>query len=77
VAFEEARWARRIDDPLPPGGDVAAKERLEFTIWRLNRHQENKLVRFFGDGSGEGICWLPICRAIGERLETRSRTRLE
>jgi len=70
AALEESRWAWQIDDPLPPEGEIPPKDRLEFTIWRLNRFQKKKLVRFFGDGTGEGICWLPICRAIGGRLES-------
>ena len=27
------------------------------TIKWLNRHQEHRLIRFLGDGTGEGVCW--------------------
>jgi hypothetical protein len=57
AAFEESGWPERIDDPLPPHGDVDPKQRLHFSIWRLNRHQEQDLLMFRGDGTGEGICW--------------------
>jgi hypothetical protein len=56
-AFEEEDWRPRIDDPLPPRTDVSAKRRLHDTILRLNRHQVRRLLRFRGDGTGEGVCW--------------------
>ena len=81
AALEESRWAWQIDDPLPPEGEIPPKDRLEFTIWRLNRFQKKKLVRFFGDGTGEGDLLVADLqsdwRAIGERLKTRSRSTLE
>ena len=58
-AFEEEGWPCRIYDPLPPRGDACPKQRLHWTINRLNGHQENHLVRFFGDGTGEMVCWEP------------------
>ena len=61
VAFEEESWPPRIDDPLPPQGDVDPKRRLHDTIKSLNGHQKNSLVRFMGDGTGEGIRW-ELCR---------------
>jgi hypothetical protein len=65
MVFEESNWAERIDDPLPPRGDVAPKERLHHTIWRLNRNQRNKLLVFSGDGTGEGIRWAPVAGTDG------------
>jgi hypothetical protein len=59
AAFEEQHWARRIDDPLPPGR-VDRKERLHDTIKRLNRHQRHRLLHFGGDGTSEGVYWRPI-----------------
>jgi hypothetical protein len=56
-AFQEEGWPHRIDDPLQPCGDLSAKERLHFTIKRLNQHQRQRLIRFSGDGTGEGVCW--------------------
>lgn len=57
AAFEEEGWTRRVDDPLPPEAGQDSRERLRCAIKQLNRNQENKLVRFSGDGSGKGILW--------------------
>ena len=56
-AFEEDGWPPRIDDPLPPVPDTDPKRRLSDTIKCLNRKQQNSLVRFSGDGTGEGVLW--------------------
>jgi hypothetical protein len=57
AAFEEERWPRGIDDPLPqrPGQDP--KRQLHYAILNLNRNQKNRLVRFLGNGKGDGIRW--------------------
>lgn len=57
AAFEEEGWPVRIDDPLPPAGDQDPKRRLHDTINSLNRNQKRSLIRFVGDGSGQGIRW--------------------
>ncbi len=57
AAFEEEHWPARIDDPLPPQPELDAKRRLHDTINSLNRNQKQSLLRFFGDGSGQGIRW--------------------
>jgi len=57
TAFEEEGWPPRIDDPLPPVPDVDPRRRLHDTIKALNRKQRNDLVRFMGDGNGQGIRW--------------------
>lgn len=57
AAFEEEQWPARIDDPLPPHPEQDAKRRLHDTINSLNRNQKRPLLRFFGDGSGQGIRW--------------------
>ncbi len=57
AAFEEEHWSARIDDPLPPKADQDPKRRLHDTIKCLNRRQEQPLMRFKGDGSGEGVLW--------------------
>ncbi|MEX2142545.1 MAG: hypothetical protein WD894_25045 [Pirellulales bacterium] len=57
AAFEEEGWPLHIDDPLPPQGDLEPKRRLHDTINSLNRHQKEPLIRFIGDGTGEGIRW--------------------
>ena len=56
-AFEEEGWPRHMDNPLPPKSGVVTKCRLHDTIRWLNRQQENELLRFLGDGSGEGVFW--------------------
>lgn len=50
--FTECDWPERIDDPLPGGRDT---ERLKNTLDSLNRNLS--LIRFSGDGTGEGIRW--------------------
>jgi hypothetical protein len=57
MAFEEENWPPRIDDPLPVHPDLLPKRRLHDTIKSLNRNQKNWLIRFMGDGTGEGIRW--------------------
>lgn len=59
MAFEEEGWPCRIDDPLPQHPDLEPKRRLHDTIKSLNRHQQNRLLRFLGDGTGEGVRWEP------------------
>jgi hypothetical protein len=56
-AFQEEGWPPRIDDPLPPQFDQDPKRRLHDTINTLNRSQKKALIRFLGDGSGQGIRW--------------------
>jgi hypothetical protein len=57
AAFEEEGWPVHVDDPLPPSGELDPKRRLHDTINSLNRNQKSGLIRFLGDGSGEGIRW--------------------
>lgn len=58
--FEEENWPSRIDDPLSTSPDFDPKQRLRETIRSLNRNQRARLLRFKGDGTGEGILWEPI-----------------
>lgn len=58
-AFEEEGWPPRIDDPLPQQPHLDPKRRLHDTINSLNRNQKHALIRFLGDGSGEGVRWEP------------------
>jgi hypothetical protein len=62
AAFEEEHWPPRIDDPLPPQLDQEPKRRLHDTINTLNRNQKCPLIRFLGDGSGQGVRWEPVGR---------------
>ena len=57
AVFEEEGWPARIDDPLPPLPEQDPKRRLSDTIKCLNRKQQNELIRFRGDGTGEGVTW--------------------
>ena len=69
ATFEEEGWPSRIDDPLPPVGDIDPKRRLHDSIKWLNRNQEMRLLHFSGDGSGEGVRWearVPSTLAISE-----------
>ena len=55
--FEEDGWPEQIDDPLPVTGGFDPKTRLHHAINRLNRAQENALLRFHGNGCGTGVFW--------------------
>jgi hypothetical protein len=66
MAFEEERWPPRIDDPLPAHPELLPKRRLHDTIKSLNRNQKNCLIRFMGDGTGEGIRWEPASLSDSE-----------
>jgi hypothetical protein len=57
TAFEEEAWPPHLSDPLPPAPAIAPKKRLHDTIDRLNRSQEVPMIRFHGDGTGQGVCW--------------------
>jgi hypothetical protein len=57
TAFQELGWPRYIDDPLPPAPGLDPKHRLRDTISRLNHNQQNRLIRFHGDGNGRGLWW--------------------
>ena len=56
-AFHEEGWPARIDDPLPPHPEQDSKRRLSDTIKCLNRKQQNRLLHFRSDGTGEGVIW--------------------
>jgi hypothetical protein len=60
ATFEEEGWPDRIDDPLPQVNGIDPKRRLHDSIKWLNRNQSTRLLRFSGDGSGEGVRWQPL-----------------
>lgn len=64
MAFEEEGWPVRIDDPLTPAANLEPRRRLHDTIKALNRNQKENLLRFMGDGTGEGIRWEPIPESL-------------
>lgn len=49
-----------IHDPLCPVGEYHPKHRLRATIRCLNANQECGLLRFRGNGTGEGVLWEPV-----------------
>jgi len=57
ASFQEEGWPPCLDDPLPPINDGCPKDRLRDTIRHLNSNQKNRLIRFRGDGTGQGILW--------------------
>ena len=65
AAFEEEEWPPSVDDPLPVHPDLDPRRRLHDTIKSLNRNQRCFLIRFMGDGSGEGVRWEWIKRKTG------------
>lgn len=67
AAFEEESWPPYIDDPLPTVKDSVPKQRLRNAIKRLNENQKNRLIRFHGNGEGEGIGWTLIEKIEYER----------
>lgn len=73
AVFQEENWPPRIDDPLSPEPDVEPKRRLHDTITSLNRNQKEPLIRFLGDGSGQGARWEYIRPAEGNGREGNGR----
>ena len=55
--FSEEGWPLKIEDPLPQESGLNPKRRLGDTIKCLNRNQRASLIRFRGDGTGEGVIW--------------------
>ncbi len=55
--FQEENWPSYIDDPLPMSPEIVPKRRLHNVISRLNSHQCVSVLRFHGNGNGEGIGW--------------------
>jgi hypothetical protein len=64
AAFQEEGWPARIDDPLPPVADTDPKRRLSDAIKCLNRKQARPLIRFSGDGTGEGVLWDIVAQSL-------------
>ncbi len=60
AAFEEHGWPKHLKDPLPRRRRHPPKRRLHQTIANLNRDLRDSLIRFGGDGTGQGVCWKPV-----------------
>jgi hypothetical protein len=57
-SFQELRWRRRIDDPLPGESECDPKRRLRDTVFALNmNHIARNVIVFKADGTGTGIIW--------------------
>ena len=67
--FQEEGWPARIDDPLAPMPTLDVKRRLSDTIKCLNRNQQHPLIRFHGDGTGQGVIWKAVTAKISRSLE--------
>jgi hypothetical protein len=61
-AFQEEGWPACIDDPIPPQFSINPKRRLHDTLGALNRNQKHQILRFRGNGTGEGVRWELIVR---------------
>jgi hypothetical protein len=55
--FEEEGWPETIDDPLSATSGVCSRRRLVEAVKRLNRHQEQPLIRFSADTTHARIYW--------------------
>jgi hypothetical protein len=76
-AFQEEGWPIRIDDPIPPKGDMEPKKRLEGTIRFLNKNHAKGgegIIRFHGDGTSEGVKWKFV---VGGAEAARPKTQAE
>ena len=73
--FEEEGWTQVIDSPLPPDTEAYPETRLRDTIRRLNSSQENRLLRFYGDGTGCHILWEMVSEVILPLEAARQRAR--
>jgi hypothetical protein len=64
IAFQNAGWPPCVSDPLPHVTIQPGNPRLHDTIKCLNAKQENRLIRFRGNGTGQGVLWEPIEQQI-------------
>jgi hypothetical protein len=65
-AFESQHWPDRIANPLPIDTAIPAIDRLRDAVKRLNKTLHSPVLRFGGDGTGEGVTWRalhPLSRA--------------
>jgi len=57
-AFEEQKWRKWIDDPLPTVKGFDRRDRLINAVRRLNV-QSTKMLVFHLNGKGTGVGWEP------------------
>jgi hypothetical protein len=68
-AFQEEDWPERIDDPLPPAPGLEPRRRLQEAVAGLNRRQANPVLRFAGDGHGQGVTWTAALSLLDRGLK--------
>ena len=68
-AFEAMDWVRLIDNPFPVDDKVCPKVRLHDAIKYLNRHHEQAVLRFHGDGTGWGVCWNVVDENLNPQVQ--------
>ncbi len=56
-SFQDAGWPPRVEFPLGVLSDLDPQHKLNDAVFDLNHGQVLFLVRFFCDGTGEGVCW--------------------
>ena len=58
AAFQELRWPKQIDDPIPPGASRQdPKDRLRDAVRNLNGTQKDGRIRFRTCANGTAIRW--------------------
>jgi hypothetical protein len=57
ASFQEQRWSRRIDDPLPGKAGQERKHRLRTAVTNLNRRQRVPTLQFRVIQQGTGVAW--------------------
>jgi hypothetical protein len=57
ATFEEDGWPQCIDDPLPYNAGIDPRQRLKAAIRHLNSSHQTELIRFHGNGTGDGVRW--------------------
>jgi len=58
AAFQEDGWPDEIDDPLPGGGGVTARDRLHNTVQSLMKRLPPDTIRFGLAKGGAAVCWM-------------------
>jgi hypothetical protein len=58
AAFQEDGWPTEIDDPLPGGGGVSARDRLHNTVQSLMKRMPPDTIRFALAKGGAAVCWM-------------------
>ena len=60
ASFQELGWPPMIDDPLlrlDGSDEIAARDRLRFTVKNLNRYMKHVVVKFHVHRNGRAVTW--------------------